>query len=196
MVFSSLVFLFLFLPLVIIINYWLPSEYRNGFLLVANLIFYAFGEPIYVLLMVASILVNYICARLLDKFESAKLRKLVMIVCVMFNLGSLGFFKYTMLALDTLRLIPAFSGLPVVKIVLPIGISFYTFQAMSYVIDVYRIDCKSTKNLIDFAAYISLFPQLIAGPIVRYVDVERQMRNRKICSEMFSNGIKLFTVGL
>ena len=136
MVFSSLVFLFLFLPLVIIINYWLPSEYRNGFLLVANLIFYAFGEPIYVLLMVASILVNYICARLLDKFESAKLRKLVMIVCVMFNLGSLGFFKYTMLALDTLRLIPAFSGLPVVKIVLPIGISFYTFQAMSYVIDV------------------------------------------------------------
>ena len=196
MLFSSLVFLFLFLPLVIIINYWLPSNYRNAFLLVANLIFYAFGEPVYVLLMVASILVNYICAILLDRDKSNAYRKFVMIVCVVLNLGSLGFFKYTMLFMDTLRIIPAFKGLPVVNIILPIGISFYTFQAMSYVIDVYRRDCKSTKNFIDFAAYISLFPQLIAGPIVRYVDVERQMRNRRVCSSMFSNGIKLFTVGL
>ncbi len=196
MVFSSLIFLFIFLPVVIIINYLLPPKCRNAFLLMANLIFYAWGEPVYVLLMLASIFVNYMCAFLLDKTVSNKRRKLILIINIILNLGALGFFKYTSLVLDTLRIIPALSSLPAAKIVLPIGISFYTFQAMSYVIDVYWRSCRSTKNFVDFAAYISLFPQLIAGPIVRYCDVERKMRDRHVTAEMFSNGVKLFVIGL
>lgn len=196
MVFSSLVFLFAFLPVVIIINFLLPQKYRNLFLLVANLIFYAFGEPVYVLLMLASIFVNYISAIIVDRTVSYNARKWVLILNVVFNIGALCFFKYTGMILDSLRVIPALSNLPAFKIVLPIGISFYTFQAMSYVIDVYRGDCRSTKSFVDFGAYISLFPQLIAGPIVRYSDVERKMRDRHVSAVMFGNGVKLFVIGL
>ena len=196
MVFSSLAFIFVFLPVVVIINFLLPSKYRNFFLLIANLFFYAYGEPVYVLLMLASIFVNYISALMLDKTASYVKRKAILIVNVVLNLGALGFFKYTSMALDTLRIIPALSKLPVANIVLPVGISFYTFQAMSYVVDVYRRSVVSTKNFVDFAAYISLFPQLIAGPIVRYSDVERKIRERHVSIEMFSNGIKLFIIGL
>jgi len=201
MVFSSLVFLFLFLPVVIIINYWLPTEYRNAFLFVANLVFYAFGEPVYILLMIASIAVNYAFGLIFDKMDSAGntslgARKFLLALNVVFNIGALVYFKYTMLFVETLKLLPSFKWLPDVSIILPIGISFYTFQAMSYVIDVYRRDCKCTRSFIDFGAYISMFPQLIAGPIVRYTDVERTMVNRKVSFEMFSNGIKLFVVGL
>lgn len=196
MVFSSLVFLFLFLPFVIISNYWLPPKNRNAFLFVANLIFYSWGEPVYVLLMLLSIVLNYVFGILLDNVAPTGKRKLILTLSIIFNLGMLCFFKYTMLFLDTLRIIPALKNLPLLKIALPIGISFYTFQAMSYVIDVYRRDCKSTVSFIDFGAYISLFPQLIAGPIVRYSDVERQLKKRRVSFEMFSNGIKLFIVGL
>ncbi len=196
MVFSSLVFLLLFLPIVITVNFLLPQKYRNAFLLFANLIFYAYGEPVYVLLMLFSIIVNYGFALFLDRNISYRMKKFLLILCVIINLGALGFFKYTSLILDTLRIIPVFEGLPIVNILLPIGISFYTFQAMSYVIDVYRGDCRSTKSFIDFAAYISLFPQLIAGPIVRYTDVERKIRERHVSWEMFSNGVRLFIIGL
>ncbi len=196
MVFSSLVFLFLFLPFVIISNYWLPPKNRNAFLFAANLIFYAWGEPVYVLLMLLSIVLNYVFGILLDNVAPTGKRKLILTLSIIFNLGMLCFFKYTMMFLDTLRIIPALKNLPFVKIALPIGISFYTFQAMSYVIDVYRRDSKSTVSFIDFGAYISLFPQLIAGPIVRYSDVERQLKKRRVSFEMFSNGIKLFVVGL
>ncbi len=199
MVFSSLVFLFLFLPAVIIINYWLPSNYRNGFLLFANLVFYAYGEPVYVILMVLSIGANYVFARMLDPVQhkiSEGARKAVLILSVLFNIGMLVYFKYTMLILDTLRMVPFLSNLPYMDIVLPIGISFYTFQALSYVIDVYRRDCRCTRNFIDFGAYISLFPQLIAGPIVRYADVASRMRTRQVSFDMFSSGIKVFVVGL
>ena len=198
MVFSSLIFLFLFLPIVLIINFLLPSKLRNGFLLIANLFFYAWGEPIYVLLMLASIFVNYISALLIDNTDenAVSMRKFILVVNVILNIGALGFFKYTSLVMDTLRLIPAFGFIPKVNILLPIGISFYTFQAMSYVIDVYRKDCGATKNFIDFASYISLFPQLIAGPIVRYVDVKDQMTHRVVTMDMFSSGVKLFVVGL
>lgn len=196
MVFSSLIFLFIFLPVVVTINYLLPPKWRNSFLLIANLIFYAWGEPIYVLLMIASIFVNYICAYMMDKTVARRKRKTLLVINIILNLGALGFFKYTSLVLDTLRVIPALSNLPIAKIVLPIGISFYTFQAMSYVVDVYRRSCRSAKSFIDFAAYISLFPQLIAGPIVRYSDVERSVRDRHVTPEMFSNGIKLFIIGL
>ncbi len=196
MVFSSLVFLLIFLPVVIIVNFLLPGRYRNFFLLIANLFFYAYGEPVYVLLMLASILVNYIAALLLDRCSSLKLRKAVLVVDIVINIGALCFFKYTSLILDTLRIIPALRSLPGANIVLPIGISFYTFQAVSYVIDVYRRECRSSKSFVDFAAYISLFPQLIAGPIVRYSDVERKLKERHVSVEMFSNGIKLFIIGL
>ena len=184
MLFSSLVFLFLFLPLVIVINFLLPSKYRNLFLLLANAFFYAYGEPVYVVLMFMSILVNYVFALLIDRNISYTMKKFLLTLCIIINLG------------DTLRIIPALSTLPAANIVLPIGISFYTFQAMSYVIDVYRGDCHSTKNFVDFGAYISLFPQLIAGPIVRYTDVERKMRERYVTPVMFSNGVKLFIIGL
>ncbi len=196
MVFSSLAFLFLFLPVVIIVNFWLPSGYRNGFLLFANLVFYAFGEPIYVLLMLGSIGVNYVLAIFMDKAMSDRLKKFILVAAVVLNLGALGFFKYTVLISDTLGLIPGLGAIPHFDIVLPIGISFYTFQAMSYVIDVYRGECKSTASFIDFGAYISLFPQLIAGPIVRYCDVERKIKSRHVSFVMFSNGVKLFVVGL
>lgn len=198
MVFSSLIFLFLFLPFVLVVNFILPKKLRNGFLLLANLFFYAWGEPVYVLLMLASILVNYLGALLIDKCAEDSLgkRKLILVLTIIANMGALGFFKYTSLILDTLRLIPAFGSLPMVKITLPIGISFYTFQAVSYVIDVYRKDCPATKNFVDFAAYISLFSQLIAGPIVRYIDVAKQIKHRYVTLEMFSNGVKLFIIGL
>lgn len=196
MVFSSLVFLLLFLPTVIIVNFMLPQKYRNVFLLFANLVFYAYGEPVYVLLMLASIILNYAFALVIDRNIAYRMKKLLLVICVIINLGALGFFKYTTLFIDTLRVFPFFEGLPGFNILLPIGISFYTFQAMSYVIDVYRGDCRSTKSFVDFGAYISLFPQLIAGPIVRYTDVERKIRERHVSWEMFSNGVRLFIIGL
>ena len=196
MVFSSLVFLLLFLPTVVIVNFILPPKFRNLFLLAANLIFYAYGEPVYVLLMIASIAVNYYLAKYIDKTSDYRKRKMMLILCILLNIGALCFFKYTMLIADTLRIIPWFKNLSGINIVLPIGISFYTFQAMSYVIDVYRGDCRSSKSLVDFGAYISLFPQLIAGPIVRYSDVERKIKERHVSYVMFSNGVKLFVIGL
>jgi alginate O-acetyltransferase complex protein AlgI len=196
MVFSSHIFLLMFLPAVVIINFILPPKFRNIFLLAANLIFYAYGEPVYVLLMLASIWVNYAGALYIDKTSSYRKRKAMLVLNVILNIGALCFFKYTVLLMDTLRIIPALKDLPAFNIVLPIGISFYTFQAMSYVIDVYRGDCRSSKSFVEFAAYISLFPQLIAGPIVRYTDVERKLRERHVSYVMFSNGVKLFIIGL
>ena len=189
MVFSSLPFLFLFLPAVLLIHSLLPGRLRNGFLLLANLIFYAYGEPVYVLLMLASIVVNDLAARLLQRTQPSFCRKALLIAAVALNLSALGWFKYAPLLADTL-------GLPPVNVALPIGISFYTFQAMSYVIDVYRGDCRPARRFVDFAAYISLFPQLIAGPIVRYSDVAAQLQDRSLSAEKFSWGVRMFVIGL
>lgn len=196
MVFSSLVFLFIFLPAVLLINHFLPAKARNTFLLFANLIFYAYGEPIYVLLMLASIIMNYLAAALIERTINENLRKFCLILNIIINIGALCFFKYTSLFLDTLRHIPVLSFLPHFNAALPIGISFYTFQAVSYVIDVYRKDCEGSNSFVNFAAYISLFPQLIAGPIVRYSDVERQIRDRHETVDMFNTGIRFFAIGL
>ena len=196
MVFSSLPFLFLFLVFVLAGNYLLPKRARNLFLLLANLVFYAYGEPVYVLLMLASMVVNYFAALLIQKAEKPASRRFVLSISIVLNLAALGWFKYAGLLLDTLRMIPAFSNLSVVSIALPIGISFYTFQAMSYVIDVYRGDCGASVSFIDFAAYISLFPQLIAGPIVRYSDVQMQMKQRNTTLDSFSWGVRMFVIGL
>ena len=140
MVFSSLPFLFLFLPAVLLVSHILPFRFRTGFLLLANLIFYAYGEPVYILIMIGSILVNYFCGRGMDRAGSQKKRKAVLILGIVLNLAALGVFKYAGLFVGTLKHIPALSGLPDVDIALPIGISFYTFKAISYLIDVYWRD--------------------------------------------------------
>ena len=196
MVFSSLPFLFLFLTVVLLVSHILPFRFRNFFLLLANLVFYAYGEPVYVLIMIGSILVNFFAGLLMDKQSTQGRRRAVLVVGIVLNLAALGVFKYAGLFVSTLREIPGLSSLPEGDIALPIGISFYTFQAVSYLIDVYWDDCAASHNLINFASYISLFPQLIAGPIVRYKDVNEQLVSRRETPTLFNSGVRLFVVGL
>ncbi len=197
MVFSSLVFLFLFLPVVLILYYLTPRKFRNLTLLIADLVFYAWGEPVFVLLMIFSIVINYIAGILLGKYHDKKnLSKWILIADVAVNLGLLGFFKYAGLIGETLNIVLPFLNLPAIEVALPIGISFYTFQTMSYTIDVYRNTVKVQKNFIAFGTYVSLFPQLIAGPIVRYEDVAAQMLERRENLAQFTDGVKIFLVGL
>ena len=190
MVFSTPIFLFLFLPAVLVLNYIIPKKYiaaKNVVLLIASLFFYAWGEPKNVLLMLLSIAVNYVCGLLLGRFDSdEKKRKVVLWASVVFNLGLLFFFKY--FSFVTGGIFPA--------IKLPIGISFFTFQIMSYTIDVYRRSVEPQKNLVKLALYISLFPQLIAGPIVRYIDVEKQLTYRECTAEKTARGMIRFSMGL
>ena len=196
MVFSSLPFLFLFLTVVLLVTYLLPPRFRNAFLLVANLVFYAYGEPIYVLIMIGSIIVNFVAGILMAKQSTQGRKRAVLVVGIILNLAALGIFKYAGLFVDTLHHIPALSFLPDVDLALPIGISFYTFQAVSYLIDVYWEDCEASHSFINFATYISLFPQLIAGPIVRYKDVNDQLLSRRETPTMFNSGVRLFVVGM
>ena len=197
MVFSSLVFLFLFLPIVLALYYLTPKRFRNVTLFAVDLVFYAWGEPVFVILMMVSIIINYIAGILLGKFRERKaLSKWILIADVAVNLGLLGFFKYAGFIGETLNVVLPFLNLPVIEVALPIGISFYTFQTMSYTIDVYRNTVKVQKNFIAFGTYVSLFPQLIAGPIVRYEDVASQMMDRHENLEQFTKGVKLFLVGL
>lgn len=197
MLFSSLVFLYFFLPAVLAGYYLLPPRCRTAFLLLANLVFYGFGEPAFVLLMLLSIAINYAGGLCIGRCRGARARRLALAAPLLLNLLLLGIFKYAGFLADTLRLFPAFSGLPEVSIPLPIGISFYTFQSMSYLIDVYREEHPPQRNLLTFGAYISLFPQLIAGPIVRYRDVERDLASpRRESAEKFSCGAELFLIGL
>ena len=175
MVFSSLVFLFAYLPLTLLIYYVTPRKWRNLFLFFINLLFYGWGEPMLVLLMVFNVAFNYLGGWLVDKYRhDRKKKKLFLILTIVLDVGILAVFKYTGLIVETLNHLP-FMSLPDLKISLPIGISFYTFQTMSYVIDVYRDDAPVSKSFINFGTYLALFPQLIAGPIVRYRDVAEQM---------------------
>ena len=196
MVFSSLVFLFAYLPITLLAYYLVPRQGRNIFLFIVNLIFYGWGEPKLVLLMVFNIFFNYIGGWLVDKYRAdAKKKKLFLILTCVLDIGILAVFKYTGMITETLNMLP-FLNIPELQISLPIGISFYTFQTMSYVIDVYRDDAPVSKNFINFGTYVALFPQLIAGPIVRYRDVAEQLVNRRETLEMFTRGVKLFMVGL
>lgn len=196
MLFSSIVFLFTFLPAVMILYYLLPVRFRNVILLLASLVFYAWGEPVYLFLMLLSILFNYFSgldiARNLQDKRAAK-RSLVFNLII--NLAVLGFFKYEGFVLDTLNgILPvhiSYHALP-----LPIGISFYTFQILSYIIDVYRGNVKVQTNLPDFALYVTMFPQLIAGPIVQYADVDEQLASREISRTKFGEGSMYFIRGL
>lgn len=196
MVFSSLVFLFAYLPITLLIYYLVPRQGRNIFLFIINLVFYGWGEPKLVLLMVFNIFFNYMGGWLVDKYrQDAKKKKLFLILTCILDIGILAVFKYTGMITETLNLLP-FLNIPSLEISLPIGISFYTFQTMSYVIDVYRDDAPVSKSFINFGTYVALFPQLIAGPIVRYKDVAYQLTHRRETLEQFTTGVKLFMVGL
>lgn len=196
MLFSSIVFLFTFLPAVMILYYLLPVRFRNVILLLASLVFYVWGEPVYLFLMLLSILFNYFSgldiARNLQDKRAAK-RSLVFNLII--NLAVLGFFKYEGFVLDTLNgILPvhiSYHALP-----LPIGISFYTFQILSYIIDVYRGNVKVQTNLPNFALYVTMFPQLIAGPIVQYADVDEQLASREVSWTKFGEGSMYFIRGL
>lgn len=196
MVFSSLLFLFLYLPVVLAIYYVVPRRWRNLWLFAANLVFYGWGEPVYILLMLFSICINYFAGILIDRFREDRRRaKCVLIADIVVNLAMLGFFKYYDLFAVTLSRIPGVS-VPALHLALPIGISFYTFQTMSYPIDVYRGDAQLQRNFISFGTFVALFPQLIAGPIVRYKDIASQLDFRAGGIDQFSSGVRRFTVGL
>lgn len=196
MVFSSTVFLFTFLPAVLLVYYLCPGRWRNAFLLAASLVFYGWGEPRYIIVMVLSILFNYGSGLVMGHLKGrAKPARLTLALSVAGNLSILGYFKYADFFIENINeLIGSSFGL--LQLTLPIGISFYTFQAMSYVMDVYRGKAQPQRNVLDFAAYITLFPQLIAGPIVRYVTIEEQLRSRKYSLEQSAEGVRRFIIGL
>ena len=195
MVFSSLEFLSLFLPLVVLLYFIVPVKLRNGLLLLFSLLFYAWGEPVYLTVMLGSIAMNYVFGILLDKVSSARGRKAVAAVSVAANLLLLGGFKYTGFFVRNIEGITGLA-LNVKEIALPIGISFFTFQAMSYVLDVYRGKAQVQKNIFSFGLYIALFPQLIAGPIVRFSTVAAEINRRHTDAAMAAEGIKRFVIGL
>lgn len=196
MVFSSLFFTFAFLPVTIILYYSLGKQLRNIVLLTASLVFYAWGEPVYVLLMCGSIVINYCIGFLLGKDDTSRQkRKLFLIISLVFNLGCLAYFKYLSMIISTIASIGGWN-LNVETPALPIGISFYTFQALSYVIDVYRGKIKPQKRPLLFALYITMFPQLVAGPIVNYADIQSQLADRSIKFEEFCSGMRRFLCGL
>ena len=194
MLFSSMTFLWLFLPFTVVVNSLLNPRYSNLFLLIMSLLFYAWGEPVYVALMLLSILINYLCGRWIDRAKRG--RGAILALDAMLNLGILGFFKYAGFFASSVNFLFGREAIPVISLPLPIGISFFTFQALSYVIDVYRKKCSVQKNILNLALYISFFPQLIAGPIVRYSDIEKQIASRQMTTEGFSVGFRRFVYGL
>lgn len=195
MVFSSTLFLFRFLPIVIILYFVAPGRAKNVLLLLGSLFFYAWGEPIYVLLMLFSTISDYVHGLIIGKVRSKGAKKLFLISSILVNLGVLGFFKYADFLIGTINQL-AGTQIPLLNLPLPIGISFYTFQTMSYSIDVYRGQVKVQKNLLDFAVFVTMFPQLIAGPIVKYADVEKELHQRKPDVLQIQYGIRRFIIGL
>ena len=194
--FSSLPFLFGFLPITLAIYFAVPMRWRNLALLLASLVFYGWGEPVYIIIMVLSILIDYTHGMLVEKYRSRdKLARWFVAESMVLNLGLLGFFKYWDFFAADLSLIPGIS-VPALGLPLPIGISFFTFQTMSYTIDVYRQDAPAQRNIVSFGAYVTMFPQLVAGPIVRYKDVAVELDHRTNTVNEFAAGAQRFTVGL
>lgn len=191
MLFTSISFLYYFLPTIIILYFITPKKYRNYILLIFSIIFYMYGEPKYVILMLVEILVAYFGALLIDKYKS----KEIFLITIIIHIGLLCVFKYTDLFIGTINSIFK-TNISFLNIALPIGISFYTFQILSYVIDVYRGKVKVQKNILKLATYVSLFPQLIAGPIVRYETICDELDNRDETIEKFSLGVRRFIIGL
>lgn len=194
MLFSSTIFLLLFLPAVVLLNFFIKTKFSNYLLLAASLLFYAWGEPVYVLLMIFSALSNWVFGILINKYS--KYKSVLLILCVALNLSILGYFKYFNFFAEVINSIIRRPLIPAKEISLPIGISFFTFQALSYVIDLYRNNCDVQRNPFNLMLYISFFPQLIAGPIVRFSDVDTQIENREVTLEKFSFGFRRFLYGL
>lgn len=195
MVFSSITFLFYFLPIVLIIYYLIPNKYKNIVLLISSFIFYFYGEPKNIYIMILSILATYIFGILIDKYKKTKYSKIFLILSIFINIGLLIYFKYADFIIKNINLWLS-NKIDLIHVILPIGISFYTFQLISYIVDVYRGEAKVQKNIIKLATYISLFPQLIAGPIVRYTTIENQLENREYNMKNFSIGVRRFIIGL
>ena len=195
MVFSSLIFIFRFLPVFLIAYYIVPGYWKNVVLLTGSIVFYAFGEPKYVILIICSVLVNYLLARGIGRSSAGLVRRLLIIVDIIFNIGLLGFFKYLGFIVENINRIGGYS-FEVPQIALPLGISFFTFQILSYVIDVYRKKIPYDRSIIDLGTYILMFPQLIAGPIVTYSEVALDLKSRQRTFNDMEKGLKPFIIGL
>lgn len=198
MVFSSIFFIFTFLPLTLIFYYLSPNNFRNSIFLIASLIFYAWGEPVYIFLMIFSIILNYILGKVIHQLnihKHYKSRLFIFIMTIMLNVMLLGFFKYYDFLVENINIILKLD-IPYKNLALPIGISFYTFQILSYIIDVYKEKVEVQENLISFALYVTMFPQLVAGPIVRYSDIDEQLYERTYSFSKFGEGAGRFIQGL
>ncbi|MBR4308789.1 MAG: MBOAT family protein [Oscillospiraceae bacterium] len=195
MLFSSISFLYFFLPIVLILYFAVPKNWKNHVLLISSLLFYFFGEPIYVTLLIFSSVSDFFHSLYIEKHRGTKGAKIALISSIVINLGMLGFFKYADFFLGTINGLLG-TNIPLFGVELPIGISFFTFQTMSYTIDVYRGEAKADRNLATFGTFVCLFPQLIAGPIVRYTDISRELHSREIRREDIYCGIRRFILGL
>ena len=195
MLFSSITFLYYFLPATVVLYFLVPGNLKNTVLLMASLLFYFTGEPIYSVLMIASSLSGYIHGLLIEKFRGKRLSKAALISSLIVGLGLLGFFKYSDFFISNINGIFG-AQIPLLALALPIGISFYTFQVLSYTIDLYRGNAKVQRNFFDFTTYVSLFPQLIAGPIVRYATVQDELEHRKHSFDDIAYGVGRFATGL
>lgn len=195
MVFSSITFLFYFLPIVLFSYFLSPYKFKNATLLIFSLIFYAWGEPVYILIMLFSTIIDYIHALIIDKYRNTFKAKLALMSSIIINLSLLVFFKYSDFFISIINSIFN-TNIALFNLTLPIGISFYTFQTMSYTIDVYKNEAKPQKNIINLGTFVTLFPQLVAGPIVRYVDISKQLNSRHSNINKIYEGIYRFTIGL
>ena len=192
MIFSSILFIYYFLPILLLVYFIIPNKYKNLVLLIFSLLFYFLGEPKYIVVLLSSCIINYYLSK---QFEKSKRRKLYLIISLIYNIGNLLVFKYTDFFISNINQILN-TKIPYLYIIMPIGISFFTFQALGYVIDVYNKKHKPAKNILDFMTYICLFPQLVAGPIVRYSDIEKELTDRTHSYDLFTEGIKRFIIGL
>jgi alginate O-acetyltransferase complex protein AlgI len=195
MVFSSIPFLYYFLPAVLILYFLAPWKLKNAVLLFSSLFFYGWGEPKLLALMVFTIVLFYGCGLAIGRAEAQKVKKCWLTVSVVISIGLLAIFKYADFFIDSFNAVTGLS-LPLLKLALPVGISFYTFQCLSYTIDVYRGNVPAQKNIVSFGAYVALFPQLIAGPIVRYADIAKELDHRTHSWENVALGLRRFLVGL
>ncbi len=195
MLFSSIPFLYYFLPVVLILYFLAPKKLKNTVLLISSLVFYGWGEPKYLILMVASIIIGYFSGLLIEAINEKTKKNLILVINIIINLGFLGFFKYSDFFIENFNAVTGLS-VKLLNIALPIGISFYTFQILSYAVDVYRETVKAQKNLINLATYITMFPQLIAGPIVRYTDIVTSLETREHNFTKIATGLRRFIIGL
>lgn len=195
MLFSSIPFLLYFLPLVMLVYFIVPWKMKNAVLLFFSLAFYGWGEPKYLFLMIGTIILFYVCGLCIEKSKSQVAKKIWLVISVVLSITILCVFKYADFFINNFNAVTGLS-IPLLKLALPIGISFYTFQCVSYTIDVYRGDVEAQKNIISFGAYVALFPQLIAGPIVRYIDVAKEINHRTHSLEKIADGLRRFAIGL